>query len=395
MTGTIEKSKLANRIKPAGLALVILLALQLVALALPASAAGSAAYSFASGAFRQVWERQDFPVVSQEVSRSFTWGPEGWAFLQEPYAESNGGQRLVQYFDKARMEITYPKADPGNPYYVTNGLLVKEMVSGQVQEGDNTFRDIGPAQIPVAGDPLNNASPTYASFSEFASIRPDIRALSKTGMLVADTINREGVLGHDTNLGARYGVRYAVFNRELGHNIADVFWTYMNRTGLVYENGRYLTAPVMDWVATMGFPLTEPYWARATIGGQEKDVLVQLYERRVLTYTPSNPDGYKVEMGNVGRHYYNWRYPGRPEIAPWAVVNLSNNSDCNSIVLQLSGQDNLTIEMGAHTTSTYRLGPGVYDYSASGCEAEPKRGTMEFRPNQNFDWPFSILKQIV
>jgi Tol biopolymer transport system component len=40
----------------------------------------------------------------------------------------------------------------------------------------------------------------------------------------------------------------------------------------------------------------------------EKDVLVQLFERRVLTYTPSNPAGFQVEMGNVGQHYYRWRY---------------------------------------------------------------------------------------
>jgi hypothetical protein len=42
----------------------------------------------------------------------------------------------------------------------------------------------------------------------------------------------------------------------------------------------------------------------------EKDVLVQLFERRVLTYTPSNQAGWQVEMGNVGQHYHSWRYGG-------------------------------------------------------------------------------------
>jgi hypothetical protein len=46
------------------------------------------------------------------------------------------------------------------------------------------------------------------------------------------------------------------------------------------------------------------------VGGQVKDVLVQCFERRCLTYTPSNPTGWQVEMGNVGRHYYSWRYGG-------------------------------------------------------------------------------------
>ena len=54
--------------------------------------------------------------------------------------------------------------------------------------------------------------------------------------------------------------------------------------------------------------ISESYWTRVKVSGVERDVLVQLYERRVLTYTPSNPDGWKVEMGNVGQHYYPWRY---------------------------------------------------------------------------------------
>jgi hypothetical protein len=36
------------------------------------------------------------------------------------------------------------------------------------------------------------------------------------------------------------------------------------------------------------------------VGGVTKPVLVQLFERRVLTYTPGNPAGFEVEMGNVG-----------------------------------------------------------------------------------------------
>ena len=59
----------------------------------------------------------------------------------------------------------------------------------------------------------------------------------------------------------------------------------------------------------MGFPIAEPYWTRAVVKGVERDVLVQLYQRRVLTYTPGNPPGFEVEMGNVGQHYYQWRYP--------------------------------------------------------------------------------------
>ncbi|MBN9391285.1 MAG: CAP domain-containing protein, partial [Chloroflexi bacterium] len=53
------------------------------------------------------------------------------------------------------------------------------------------------------------------------------------------------------------------------------------------------------------------YWSTFNVGGQSKQVLVQLFQRRILTYTPSNPAGWQVEMGNIGLHYFNWRYNGQ------------------------------------------------------------------------------------
>jgi hypothetical protein len=44
------------------------------------------------------------------------------------------------------------------------------------------------------------------------------------------------------------------------------------------------------------------------VDGYYRDVLIQAFERRVLTYTPDNPPGWQVEAGNVGQHYYQWRY---------------------------------------------------------------------------------------
>ena len=58
----------------------------------------------------------------------------------------------------------------------------------------------------------------------------------------------------------------------------------------------------------VGLPITEAYWVTAMVGGKSKTVLVQAFERRVLTYTPDNPEGFRVEMGNVGLHYLAWRY---------------------------------------------------------------------------------------
>jgi hypothetical protein len=110
-------------------------------------------------------------------------------------------------------------------------------------------------------------------------------------------------------------VRYAYYAVETGHNIPDVFLTYMNATGQVQDaSGQPAIERVFDWVYVMGYPITEPFWAKepVTVAGQPRAVLIQLFERRALTYTPANPAGWQVEMGNVGRHYYTWRYGQQP-----------------------------------------------------------------------------------
>ena len=50
----------------------------------------------------------------------------------EPYAEAPDGQRQVWYLDKTRMEITHPDGNQDSDWYVTTGLLVKEMISGKM-----------------------------------------------------------------------------------------------------------------------------------------------------------------------------------------------------------------------------------------------------------------------
>ncbi len=82
---------------------------------------------------------------------------------------------------------------------------------------------------------------------------------------------------------------------------------------MIEDNNNSLTSGVVfDWLFAAGLPLSEAYWVRARVGGVDKDVLVQAFERRIITYTPSNPAGWQVEMGNVGLHYYAWRYQAIP-----------------------------------------------------------------------------------
>jgi len=278
--------------------------------------AGLSAQSFADSAFESVWMRTDKPLADNRTARSWMWGPQPFTeAIYEPYAESPGGTRLVQYFDKSRMEINNPDGDRGSQWFVTNGLLVREMVDGQVQLGDSSFETRSPAQETVAGDSVavNPNCPTYASFTYLTWTRAE----NRMGQKVTATLAKDGTVGDDSSKTSYAGTEIAYYDETNGHNIPKVLWDMMNQSGLVYVNGRYTTAKVVDWLFAMGYPISEPYWVRCNVAGEEKDVLVQLFERRVLTYTPSNPAGWQVEMGNVGLHYYNWRYgAGGPPVVP-------------------------------------------------------------------------------
>ena len=257
-----------------------------------------------TAAWSRTWNREDRPVAAGAASRTWIWGPAPFATRQEVYAQAPGGRRAVQYYDKSRMEVTNPAGDQSSVWYVTNGLLVKELISGQMQVGDNQFVSRAAANVPVAGDPDDQNGPTYATLQAVLSA-----PAAKVGTPLAATINRSGTIGS----GGPAGATAAEFVPSTNHTIADVFWNYMNSQGLVWDGSTFVKGQLFDptFFAT-GYPITEAYWAKVKVGGQVKDVLVQCFERRCLTYTPSNPAGWQVEMGNVGRHYYEWRYGTQP-----------------------------------------------------------------------------------
>lgn len=251
-------------------------------------------------AFGGLWDRTDRPVARGEVSRSWLWGPAAFAAGLELYVESPGGQRTVQYWDKSRMEVTQPGADRNAAWFVTNGLLVRELVSGKLQVGDRQLADRTPSTVPIGGNPDGAPlGPSYNDFAAIASLNNDRRAERATGQTVVQTIDAQGAIGSNGSL-AGYNVKQRDWSDALGHNIPDVF-------------GDYLGQLPMDWVFVMGYPISEAYWTQYKVGNQVQDVLVQLYERRTLTYTPANTQPFRVEMGNVGQHYFRWRY----NAAPW------------------------------------------------------------------------------
>lgn len=252
-----------------------------------------AADGFASPAFDQRW-RQD------EQSTPNFWGPLNLATegVIETYTEGTAGpicradracpqylvrgKRLVQYFDKGRMELT----TPGAP--VTSGLLVREMISGRMQVGDTAFETRAPARISVAGDP-DNLFPLYSDLTAplppqpLASGAPVQTELTPNGPQVA------------ANLPQDAAAAIATTDTATGIAIPRVFVDFRERIGL----------------QVIGLAITQPFWVQVKVAGVQRRVLMQAFERRVLTYNTANPDPFKVEFGNVGQHYYRWRYnPG-------------------------------------------------------------------------------------
>jgi lysophospholipase L1-like esterase len=266
----------------------------------------AAAGAPANASFERTWARTDRPVAEGMAARTWMWGDRAaTALVWEDYAESPDGQRAVQYYDKSRMEISDPAGDATAPWYVTNGLLVVELVTGRMQLGAGTFDERAPAEVNIAGDP--GERPTYADIDRWALRQETGRPV---GTVITHRIDDGGNVSLDPSL-AQYGVTAAerVTVPGIDHTVASPFWAFMNARGVVYEDGQYSTANLFTnpYYAT-GYPITEAWWSRIAVDGQERDVLWQCFERRCLTYTPGNPQGWQVEAGNVGQHYFVWRY---------------------------------------------------------------------------------------
>ncbi|MDQ2784636.1 MAG: hypothetical protein M3Y58_06500 [Chloroflexota bacterium] len=253
----------------------------------------SAAGGFAISAFQAQW------TAGEALAPNF-WGPLDLAHdgQQEPYVEAPGGSRLVQYFDKARMELTNP-----NTGVVTNGLLANELITGDLQVGDNTFQQRQPAAIPIAGDP-DNAGPTYAQLGTTASslLAP---ATTKVGGFITTIVGLDGAV---TDGGGYAGISMSpaisMYDATTQHNVLGLFADFRARVGL----------------ASVGLARSEPFRTTVKIAGTPQSIIAQVFERRVLTYNNNNPDPFKIEFGNIGQHYYAWRYPtGAPPTTPTTV----------------------------------------------------------------------------
>ena len=315
-------------------------------------AGGTGGFAFADPSFQTVWNRTDSLVAGGNVSRTWFWGPgPNSTGLFEQYNEGTNGQRIVQYFDKSRMEINNPAGDRSNPFFVTNGLLTVELISGFIQVGNADFVQFHSACIPMSGDFGDTLAPTYHAFEGVSNTQAgDHNATDRTGQTVTATIDRNGVVGDDPSKGTTKGVNLVHF--ENNHNIPQVFWDFLNSSGPVDNGNGQITNErlINPWNYASGLPISEAFWAKAKIQGQVKDVLIQAYERRVLTYVPTNEPGFQVEMGNIGQHYFDWRYrnygycadqpistPTAPVPAPTGTAVASTETPMGTTTAEVTG----------------------------------------------------------
>ncbi|MEI6043846.1 MAG: S8 family serine peptidase, partial [Chloroflexota bacterium] len=263
---------------------------------------------------KKIIDRHDVPVASGAARRTWTWG-EFFAQEYEPYQEAPDGSRQVFYYDKGRLEITNPQADPNNDYYATSGLLLRELITGQVQLGDSKLSQREPAKVVLAGDnpPLLDTAPTYADLQELVSFDGSWKSSDLTGQTAGFFLTKGGTV--DSSFISSSKVKYAQYDPTTGHNIADIFVKFMNSSGPIFDGSRVVNGPLYNPLYVFGRPISEPYWTQVTVSGIKRYVLIQAFERRLLTYTPENSPEFQVELGNIGRAYYQWRY-GQPGPIP-------------------------------------------------------------------------------
>ena len=165
----------------------------------------------------------------------------------------------AQYFEKGRLEDH--RADGGGAaWQFLYGRLTAELM----------------ARAPDLA--VNATNMRYADLRRAAA--PDRRHRPPPGFTSGTQAEATGVfVPYDPQLGAAPGFVVPLY-----------FWSYINRPEL-FPGG---------WLHDVGLPMTDAYLVETTKRGRPRQVMLQAFERTVLTYDPRNPPAWQVERGNIG-----------------------------------------------------------------------------------------------
>ena len=106
-------------------------------------------------------------------------------------------------------------------WFVTNGLLARELMTGQVQLGNTSFEAHDPSQAQVAGDPRHVRS-------KLRHLRHGHGRLRNQGRHDADRDVGSLRQCRRASGAGRHGVTAAQQVAETDHTVASVFWDFMN-----------------------------------------------------------------------------------------------------------------------------------------------------------------------
>lgn len=175
----------------------------------------------------------------------------------------------VQYFEKGRLEDHRGQGLPSAWQFMFGRLAADLITAG--------------ARLPVAGE----TGPTYADLAE----------LTEPGRRLPPPARVDGVQPVATGVFVPYDSR---LRAAPGYVVPADFWAYITNSQL-FPAG---------WLHAIGLPMTPAIPVDVTKAGQARRLLLQVFERTVLTYDAVNPEGWRLERANVGVHSLTNRTPG-------------------------------------------------------------------------------------
>ncbi len=189
---------------------------------------------------------------------------QGWRVLGPPLTELVEVDGVTtQLFEKGRLEDHRAVVD--DPHWAfMYGRLTAELM---VRAPDHA---------------VNATSITYAQLKEAAE--PGGRRAAPRGFTNGAYTVREGMfVPYDAQL-----------QPAPGYVIPLYFWNYINQQDL-FPGG---------WLHDIGLPMTEAFLVDTVKNGEQRQIMLQAFERAVLTYDPQNSHAWQVERGNIGTDIY-------------------------------------------------------------------------------------------
>ncbi len=162
-----------------------------------------------------------------------------------------------QYFEKGRLEDHRQEVtDPA--WALMYGRLTVELLESAPQRS------------------VNSTNLTYADLQRATAER-----------LPAPTHFQGGTLAMD---GGTFVPYHPHLQAAPGYIVPAYFWNYLNRADL-FPGG---------WLHDAGLPLTNALTAHTVKQGERRTIVLQAFERTILTYDALNPREWTVERGNIG-----------------------------------------------------------------------------------------------